>query len=173
MILIADSGSTNCDWVLLDNYGGIVFRTNTRGLNPDILTTQELHKRVANSEEIAHVKQDIDAVYFYGAGCGTEKNKKRLKRFFEKYFRYATCHVHADLMAACLSVTNEPGIVCVLGTGSNSCYFDGEQSIPTAPSLGYILMDEGSGNYFGKELLREYFYKRMPPDLAKKFRTEY
>src|SRR5699024_7072087 len=128
MTLIADGGSTKCDWVLLDRDGEIIFKSRTKGLNPSILTTHELHKRIAESEEIAHVNNEVEQVYFYGAGCGTEKRRIRLKRFFEKYFRRAKCEVQEDIVAACLSVTDEPGIVCVLGTGSNSCYFDGKST---------------------------------------------
>lgn len=173
MILIADSGSTKCDWVLLNDKGGKVFKARTLGLNPDALTTQMLHKRLAQSEEIAHISQEVDHIYFYGAGCGTSKNRHRLKRFFEKYFRRAECEVHEDLMAASLSVTTQPGIVCILGTGSNSCFFNGIKTHTTAPSLGYLVMDEASGNYFGRKLLQDYFYKRMPIDIAKKFQEEF
>lgn len=173
MTLVADGGSTKCDWVLLDEEGKIVFKSRTQGLNPSILTTHELHKRLARSEEIAHVNNEVERVYFYGAGCGTKKNQIRLKRFFEKYFRRAKCEVNEDILAACLSVTKEPGIVCVLGTGSNSCYFDGEKAIVPAPSLGYLIMDEASGNHFGKQLLRDYFYNNMPQDLANDFSLEF
>lgn len=173
MILIADSGSTKCDWVLLDQEGKIIFKTKTLGLNPNVLTTQKMHKRLAQSAEIAHINEEVEKIYFYGAGCGTEKNKLRLKRFLEKYFRKATCEVHEDLMGACLSVTNSPGIVGILGTGSNACYFDGSDINTLTPSMGYILMDEGSGNYFGKKLLTDYYYEDMPKEVAKKFSKEF
>lgn len=173
MILIADSGSTKCDWVLLDLKGDIIFKTRTLGLNPNVLTTQKMHRRLAESEEIAHVNEEVSQIYFYGAGCGTEKNKIRLKRFLEKYFRRADCEVHEDLMGACLSVTNSPGIVCILGTGSNACLFDGQKLETHTPSMGYILMDEASGNYFGKRLLRDYYYKTMPENIAAKLAKEY
>lgn len=173
MILIADSGSTKCDWVLLDNDGEIIFKTRTLGLNPNVLTTQKMHKRLAQSEEIAHVNEEIERIYFYGAGCGTEKNKIRLKRFLEKYFRRANCEVHEDLLGACLSVTNSPGVVGILGTGSNACYFDGMGTKTHTPSMGYLLMDEASGNYFGKKLLQDYYYEEMPAEIAKEFAKEF
>lgn len=172
MILIADSGSTKCDWVLLDEHGDIIFKANTLGLNPDILTTQKMHRRLADSEEIAHVNDDVKQIYFYGAGCGTEKNKIRLRHFLEKYFRNASVEVHEDILAACLSLTDQPGIVCVLGTGSNACYFDGETARVSAVSLGYIIMDEASGSYYGKQLLRDYFYNKMPLEIKAKFEEE-
>lgn len=174
MVLIADSGSTKCDWVLLDSStGDTIFKTRTLGLNPDVLTTQKMHKRLAESDEIAHVSEEVTQIYFFGAGCGTEKNKIRLKRFLEKYFRRAGSEVHEDLMGACLSVTNAPGIVCILGTGSNACLFDGKHLETHTPSMGYILMDEASGNYFGKRLLRDYYYRDMPLDIAQKFAKKY
>lgn len=173
MILIADSGSTKCDWVLLDTQGEIIFKAQTKGLNPNVLTTQKMHKRLAQSEELAHVNDEVEQIYFYGSGCGTERNKTRLKRFLEKYFRRASCEVHEDLMAACLSVTHVPGVVCILGTGSNACYYDGEKSNTKITSMGYMLMDEASGNYFGKKLLLDYYYKTMPKEIASKFENEY
>lgn len=173
MILIADSGSTKCDWVLLDGKGRIIFKTQTLGLNPNVLTTQKMHKRLAQSEEISHINQVVHEVYFYGAGCGTEKTKIRLKRFLEKYFRRATCEVQEDLLGACLSITKEPGIVGILGTGSNACYFDGSTIETKTPSMGYALMDEGSGNYFGKKLLIDYYYGDMPEAIAENFADDF
>src|SRR5690606_9506578 len=81
--------------------------------------------------------------------------------------------VKEDMVAAALAATTEPGIVCILGTGSNSCYFDGHNVEMVVASLGFMLMDEASGNYFGKRLIRDYYYKRMPPDLALKFSAAY
>lgn len=173
MILIADSGSTKCDWVVINETGEVVFKTKTKGLNPNVLTTQKMHKRVAESEELAHVNNNIKKIYFYGAGCGTAKNRVRIKRFLEKYFRNAICKVKEDLWAACISVTDKPGIVSILGTGSNSCYFDGSAVKTKIPSMGYGLMDEGSGNYFGKQLLLDYYYGKMPESVAKDFEKEY
>ncbi len=173
MILIADSGSTKCDWILFDKEGEVIFKTNTAGLNPNILTTQMLHKRIARSPELSHVKNDVKEIYFYGAGCGTDKNQIRLQRFLEKYFRWSKASVAEDLLGACLSVTDKEGIVCILGTGSNACYFDGKETDIHSPSLGYMIMDEASGNYFGKQLLKEYFYGRMPDKIAEKFESSF
>lgn len=173
MILIADSGSTKCDWVVISETGEVVFKTETKGLNPNVLTTQKMHKRVAESEELAHVNNSVKKIFFYGAGCGTSKNRVRIKRFLEKYFRNAICKVKEDLWAACISVTDKPGIVSILGTGSNSCYFDGSSVQTKIPSLGYSLMDEGSGNYFGKQLLLDYYYGKMPQSVIEIFKKEY
>ena len=112
-------------------------------------------------------------MYLYGAGCGTEKPTALLKSIFETFFPNATVVVKEDTYAATYAVTTEPGIVCILGTGSNSSYFDGKDVMNGVPSLGYILMDEASGNYFGKRLIRDYYYHRMPKKMARKFETEF
>lgn len=173
MILIADSGSTKCDWALFNDNNELVFKTQTLGLNPNMLTTQMMHKRIARSAEIAHVSSSIKEIYFYGAGCGTSKNQIRLKRFLEKYFINSKSEVQEDIVGACRAVTQDPGIVCILGTGSNACYFDGEKCTVPNASLGYMIMDEASGNYFGKQLLKDYFYQKMPQEIARKFRANY
>ncbi|AXT53551.1 N-acetylglucosamine kinase [Aquimarina sp. BL5] len=173
MILIADGGSTKCDWILLNESGEIVFKTRTEGLNPAVFEKSLLEKRVrANAELTAH-STTIDAVHFYGAGCGTEKPAAMLKKVFEDFFVNADVLVREDMVAAVYAATTEPGIVCILGTGSNSCYYDGDDIHMAVDSLGYILMDEASGNYFGKRLIRDYYYKRMPPEVAGEFEKRF
>ncbi|WP_299247764.1 BadF/BadG/BcrA/BcrD ATPase family protein [uncultured Aquimarina sp.] len=173
MILIADGGSTKCDWILLNESGEIVFKTRTEGLNPAVFEKSLLEKRVrANAELTAH-STTIEAVHFYGAGCGTEKPAAMLKKIFEDFFINADVIVREDMVAAVYAATTEPGIVCILGTGSNSCYYDGDDIHMAVDSLGYILMDEASGNYFGKRLIRDYYYKRMPPEVAGEFEKRF
>ncbi|WP_378176435.1 BadF/BadG/BcrA/BcrD ATPase family protein [Aquimarina sp. SS2-1] len=173
MILIADGGSTKCDWILLDESGEIVFKTRTEGLNPAVFEKSLLEKRVrANAELTAH-SATIGAVHFYGAGCGTPTPAAMLKKVFEDFFINADVVVREDMVAAVYAATTEPGIVCILGTGSNSCYFDGDDIHMAVDSLGYILMDEASGNYFGKRLIRDYYYKRMPPEVAEEFEKRF
>ncbi len=173
MILIADGGSTKCDWIALNQDREVVFKTQTLGLNPTVLSTQKIHQRIAENEKITHIKGKVAAVYFYGAGCGTSKSQTKLVRFFKNYFTGSRCEVKGDLYAACYAVTRQPGIVCILGTGSNSCYFDGKELKSSAPALGYAVMDEASGNYFGKQLIRDYFYSVMPSNIAREFEQEY
>jgi len=174
MILIADGGSTKCDWILLDKKGEEVFKTRTKGLNPAVFPEHMLEQRVVENPELQGVKNKVDKIHFYGAGCGTETPRKLLQGIIAKFFTNASeVLVKEDIVAAVYAATNEPGIVCILGTGSNSCYFDGKDIEMAVPSLGYILMDEASGNYFGKRLIRDYYYKRMPPDIAKKFEESY
>ncbi|WP_405205877.1 BadF/BadG/BcrA/BcrD ATPase family protein [Aquimarina sp. LLG6339-5] len=174
MILIADGGSTKCDWILLDDSGEIVFKTRTEGLNPAVFEKSLLEKRVRANAELTEHCETIEAVHFYGAGCGTEKPAAMLKKVFEDFFVNATdVVVREDMVAAVYAATTEPGIVCILGTGSNSCYYDGDNIHMAVDSLGYILMDEASGNYFGKRLIRDYYYKRMPPEVAGEFEKRF
>ncbi len=173
MILIADGGSTKADWILLDKSGEVVLKTRTGGLNPAVFPGDLLKERIEENEDFQYHKRKITEVYFYGAGCGTTKPTALLKTILESFFMNAKVVVQEDTYAAAYSVTTEPGIVCILGTGSNSSYFDGEDVINGVPSLGYILMDEASGNYFGKRIIRDYFYKRMPKSIEKMFEEQF
>lgn len=173
MILIADGGSTKADWILLDKEGEQVFKTRTGGLNPAVFSEDLMKARLNDNEDLYSVKEQVTNVYFYGAGCGTEKPTALLKSIFESFFSNAEVDVKEDTYAAAYAVTSEPGIVCILGTGSNSCYFDGEEVDVRIPSLGYILMDEASGNYFGKKLLRDYYYGKMPSEIARMFEEQF
>ncbi|SDR67795.1 BadF/BadG/BcrA/BcrD ATPase family protein [Gramella sp. MAR_2010_147] len=174
MILIADGGSTKCDWILLNNEGEQVFKTRSKGLNPAVFKEVVLEERLAENPELAEVKDSIERIHFYGAGCGTPTPRELLKSIIANYFTNADeVLVMEDTVAAVHAATTEPGIVCILGTGSNSCYFDGEKIHQVVDSLGYILMDEASGNYFGKRLIRDYYYKRMPPEIAEKFEKKF
>ena len=173
MILIADGGSTKVDWILLDKDGNQVLKTRSEGLNPEILSADLLKSRIQNNQEIASHKDKVTEVYFYGAGCGTERMTLLLKSIFESFFKNAKISVKEDTFAAVYAVTTVPGIVCILGTGSNSCYFDGKNVDVRVPSLGYILMDEASGNHFGKKLIRDYYYQKMPKGIAKQFEAQF
>lgn len=174
MLLIADGGSTKVDWILLDDKGGQVFKTRTEGLNPAVFSKELLERRITENAELFGCKDKVDEVFFYGAGCGTKTPTLILKKVFEGFFSKAKVDVKEDTYAASYAVTvDEPCLVCILGTGSNSCYFDGENVTAGIPSLGYVVMDEASGNYFGKKLLRDYFYKKMPSDLSKKFEEQF
>ena len=173
MILITDGGSTKCDWILLDDTGNVSFRTTTEGLNPSVFPREEILYRIQSNEELQSVFNTVKTVDFYGAGCGTISPRKLLSEVLSLLFVNAKVTVQEDIMAAVYSVTTEPAIVCILGTGSNSCYFDGESIKTNVDALGYVLMDEASGNYFGKQLIRDYFYKKMPSDLSSKFEKQY
>ena len=116
----------------------------------------------------------MSKIYFYGAGCGSKKAIDNLKTSLNIIFTKATVKVDEDTLgAAYASSGNKPAIVAILGTGSNSCYFDGKKITQNHVSLGYTIMDEASGNYFGKILLRDYFYNNMPNSLKKPFNNKY
>ncbi|MEE9408923.1 MAG: BadF/BadG/BcrA/BcrD ATPase family protein [Polaribacter sp.] len=173
MILIAESGSTKCDWVLIEKLNKKVTRFRTKGLNPAILKEKKLHKIIGNEVVLAKSKEKIKEIYFFGAGCNTESNNQVLKNVFSSLFNANKVLVAEDMMAAVYATTTKPAVVCILGTGSNCCFFDGNKIMQKTPALGYILMDEGSGNYFGKELLKAYYYKKLPEKLSLSLEGKY
>lgn len=173
MKLIAEGGSTKCDWVLLDTSGGVLLKTQTLGLNPNVVPEDALFSRINSNPELSAIFNQVQELDFYGAGCGTITPRQTLHNVLQKLFARAKITVADDMLAAALAVTNAPGIVCILGTGSNSCYFDGKKTKTQVESLGYSIMDEASGNHFGKQLIRDYFYKKMPDQLANKFEQRF
>lgn len=174
MILVADSGSTKCDWLAIDD-GNNHFQTSTMGFNPFFHSTQLVEQKLAENELFSKIKSEIKEVYFYGAGCSSASRNEIVAKGLRSFFSSALCvHVDHDLTGAALATSQgEKGISCILGTGSNSCYFDGENVHEEVPALGYILGDEGSGSYFGKIMLSDWLYKRMPHELAAAFGIEY
>jgi len=173
MIVIADGGSTKCDWILLDENGDQKLKTRTKGLNPAVFEVETLRQRLEESQDLKEIKSSISRIDFYGAGCGTPTPRENLKKLLEDFFPNTEVHVEEDMLAAAFAATDKPGIVCILGTGSNSCYFDGKKVHMEVESLGYVLMDEASGNYFGKRLLRDYYYKFMGDDMSREFAKRY
>jgi len=173
MILIADSGSTKTSWIALNNKGETFFKTRTEGLNPAVFDLKTLQERILNNSELRNNKEKITHLFFYGAGCGTETPRKKLADLLKNIFKNALVTVKEDTEAAVFSVTEKPAIVCILGTGSNCSYFDGSKVHQKIISLGYIIMDDASGNYYGKQLLRDYFFNKMPSDLAIEFNKQY
>lgn len=175
MRLLVDSGSTKADWIALDEEGKVFFTTQSLGLNPEVLSKEEIIRRLNDKFDISHNKAKATHLYFYGAGCGTDRMKDFLTKVFQEYFINAIISVHEDTYAAVYATTpkNEKAIVSILGTGSNCSYFDGKILHQKVQSLGYIAMDDCSGNRFGRHLLRGYFFNKMPIDLAKEFETEF
>lgn len=175
MILITDSGATKADWIALDEKGNQLFLTQTLGLSPEVLSADVIVERLANNFELSKNSLKVERLHFYGAGCGTDRMKKFLKKIFKDFFPNATIEVKEDTYAAIYSTTKigQHGIVCILGTGSNCSYYDGHQLIQKVISLGYIPMDDGSGNFFGRKLIRDYYFHKIPQDLALKFSKGY
>ncbi len=177
MILIVDSGSTKCDWIAVDNNGKqLQEKIRTQGLNPAILKEKKLKKIIKDSKELMAVKDDVTHIFFYGAGCGTEKPKTMLAHVLQFLFLNALVEVQEDTMAAVRATINtddEAAVVCIMGTGSNCSYYDGNKLHQRVKSLGYSLMDDASGNYFGKELIKDYYYNNMPEEIKIAFAHKY
>lgn len=175
MRLLVDSGSTKADWIAIDEDGKVLFTTQTLGLNPEILDGDEIIERINDRFDILQNKDKATHLFFYGAGCGTDNMKISLSRIFQEYFSNAIIAVHEDTYAAVYATTpkGEEAIVSILGTGSNCSYFDGKTLHQKVQSLGYIVMDDCSGNVFGKELIRKYYFNKMPKELAIEFEKEY
>lgn len=175
MKLIVDSGSTKADWIAIDDDGKVMFTTQTLGLNPEILNGNEIVDRLNDRFDILQNKNTATHLFFYGAGCGTDRMKLMLSEIFKRYFSNAIVVVEEDTYAAVFATTpkGEKAIVSILGTGSNCSYFDGKVLEQRVQSLGYIVMDDCSGNVFGKELIRKYYFNKMPKQLAEVFEKEY
>jgi len=114
--------------------------------------------------------QEVDQLYYYGTGCWDPGRKAIVQRSLQKVFPDASIKVEHDLLGAARAACgHEPGIACIIGTGSNTCLFDGDQITDNVTNLGYLLGDEGSGVFLGKMLIQAYFYRELPPDLASAF----
>ena len=149
MILIVDSGSTKTDWISVDNDGKILFSTQTLGLNPQVLSSAILKERIINNFDLYQNREQVTHLYFYGAGCGVESPQLRIRKVFNEIFKKADISIKEDTYAAVYAASKpgEKSIVCILGTGSNCTYFDGKNIEQRVDSLGYVLMDEASGNF--------------------------
>lgn len=175
MILIVDSGSTKADWSAFNEKGEKLFETQTLGLNPEVLTEEIIIERITGNYDLFETRKNVTNVYFYGAGCGTERMRSFLRETLQKFFEKADILVREDTFAAVYATTKpeEKAIVCILGTGSNCSLWNGEELVQAVDSLGYMIMDECSGNFFGKRLIVDYFFKLMPKHLYDKFGQQY
>jgi N-acetylglucosamine kinase-like BadF-type ATPase len=175
MKIIVDSGSTKTDWIAMDDGGNKLFETQTLGLNPQVLTEHILEERIINNYDLYQIRKEVTKIYFYGAGCGTEPPNKLLKKVFTPIFVNADINIKEDTYAAVYSCCKpgEKAIVSIIGTGSNCSYFDGNKIHQKITSLGYVLMDDASGNYFGRQLLRDYYFNMMPKELGIKFKNKF
>ena len=175
MILVVDSGSTKTDWIAVDAKGKILFSTQTLGLNPQVLSSAILKERIINNFDLYQNRDQVTHLYFYGAGCGVESPQLRINKVFDEIFTNAEKTIKEDTFAAVYAASKpeEKAVVCILGTGSNCTYFDGKDIEQRVTSLGYILMDEASGNFYGKQLIRSYYFNTMPKSLADELEKEY
>ncbi len=170
MIAIAESGSTKTEWVVLNQTGEKHCQFKTQGFNPDFHNSNFIHQTLNQSYDLFSIKEKINQVYFYGASCSSESLNKIVIDGLKPVFPNAKIEIDHDLTAAAYALyEGEPIITCILGTGSNSAYFDGEKIIEEVPALGFIIGDEAGGGYFGKRLIAEYFYKNLPKKIQEDF----
>lgn len=171
-LLVADSGSTKTDWAFISN--NTFKQYKTEGLNPRYYSLDSI-KRVVEEELQPKINSTpISHILFYGAGCDSKAKKNDIKGIFNTAFPSAKTEIFEDLMgAARASCLDKPGIACILGTGSNSCLYDGTQIVQQIPSLGFILGDEGSAGFFGKQLINRYYRDEIPNDLKSKLEQQY
>ncbi|MEM9919022.1 MAG: hypothetical protein AAF990_13055 [Bacteroidota bacterium] len=173
MIVVVDSGSTKADWHFIASEGNIQLRS-TRGFNPFLHPTEEIYEAVMKAF-IGEVEfNTIQEIHYYGAGCSDAYRCSIVSKALEGVFQNAKVIVEHDLLAAArASLGDQPGIACILGTGSNSCSYDGKKVLDNITNLGHILGDEGSGCHLGKALITSYFYREMPKELADAFEVSY
>ena len=170
--LIADSGATKAEWCLIDGSRKKILYT--QGISPYFLNTEQIHSLLLKELCPFLKKSRIDVVYYYGTGCANPRNARIIKKALQKTFPGSEVQVTHDLMAAARSLCgDDKGIPCILGTGSNSCFYNGKKIIKNSPGLGYILGDEGSGAYLGKKVLQYYLYRTFDNDLKQKFDAKY
>ncbi|PJJ64001.1 ATPase [Chryseobacterium geocarposphaerae] len=174
MVAIVDSGSTKSDWVILDDFKNVFLKTETIGFNPNFISKELIVPEIEKNTSLTSVKNSITRIFFYGSGCGVRQNCITIEEEVGRVFTNAEIIVKEDLTAAAYAAYNgKPTIVCILGTGSNSCYFDGENLKIKLPSLGYLVGDEGSGSAIGKQLVRRFFMQKLPDDLSCEFEKTY
>ncbi|MCW3161917.1 BadF/BadG/BcrA/BcrD ATPase family protein [Chryseobacterium oryctis] len=174
MVAIVDGGSTKCDWVILDDFNKVFLKTQTIGFNPNNISAELIVPEIEKNISLSSVKNSITKVFFYGSGCGIPQNRAIIEREINKFFTGANVVAKEDLMAAAYAAFDgKPAIVCILGTGSNSCFFDGKSLKIKLPSLGFLMGDEGSGSAIGKQLVRRFFMQKLPEDLHQQFTETY
>lgn len=168
MILIADSGSTKTNWALLNPKGIGIKHFQTSGINPFLQTKEEIYSILSNEFSL---EVDVNtAIYFYGAGCALPDKKELVKGALQQLFNSKNIFVESDLMGAARSLLqHKPGVAAILGTGSNSCYYDGVDIVENVSPLGYILGDEGSGAVIGRKLLGDLLKRQLPDEVRQLF----
>jgi glucosamine kinase len=166
--LIADSGSTKAEWTLLANGKKKTFFT--QGISPYFFTTEQMAELVQNELGKKLKNVVVENLFYYGTGCANPQNAKNVKKALTTVFPDAKIVVNHDLMAAARALCGHgKGIACILGTGSNSCYFNGKKIVTNSPGLGYVLGDEGSGAYLGKKVIQYYLYNTFDDELRARF----
>jgi N-acetylglucosamine kinase-like BadF-type ATPase len=170
--IIADSGATKCQWTLV--LGKEKKSISTIGISPYFLSTEEIVATIQKGFQNKADLSKIDAVYFYGTGLSNPRNVTAIKKALKKVFKHAKLDIQTDLVAvARATCQDKKGVACILGTGSNTGFYNGKKIIKNSPGLGYVLGDEGSGAYLGKKVLQYYLYKTFDEELMHAFETKY
>ena len=171
-ILIADSGATKCEWRLVEN--GKNKTIITQGISPYFLNSAQI-SALLGKELIPKLKNaKVTDIHFYGTGLSNKENAAIIKKVLKGHFPTAKIEVQTDLLAAARALCGrKKGIACILGTGSNSCYFDGKKIVKNSPGIGYVLGDEGSGAYLGKKVVQYYLYNTFDEDLRARFEKRF
>lgn len=172
MILIADSGASKTDWRIIGN-NGVIEQAQSVGYNPYYQPIEQFETEI-REVVLPQIKHSIDALYYYGTGCSSDRNRQLIRNVLQRYFTNAYIEIWHDLEAAARGLCGrEEGIACILGTGANSCYYDGKKIIENVTSLGYVLGDEGSGAWLGKQIIADYLRKDLPPKLWDQFKKRF
>ena len=172
MILVAESGSSKTDWMAYSPEQTLNF--NTKGINPYFVNANDVVKILSKNKELSAIAGEIKEVYFFGSGCSSPDKHEIISNGLSAFFTNAFISVDHDLIGSAYATCgNKKGLTCILGTGSNISYFDGENVHPTKHGLGYVLGDEGSGTFFGRKVLVSYLYKTMPSDLCIAFAEQF
>lgn len=173
MILVADSGSSSSEWMLhLPDSNPLSFRT--KGLNPYFVSEKEIARVLGEVPEIIPYISEVHEVYFFGAGCSTPDRREIVSNALSEIFPDAFISVETELMGtAYATLGTQAGIVCNIGTGSDMSFYDGDYLLTSLHGNGYVLGDEGSGAWFGKQLIMDFLYGNMPRDVTKLFEEKY
>ena len=173
LILLADAGSTKTDWSLISLKTSEIVRFRSEGINPLQISSKIIEDIISEIKaKIGH--EAVTKIYFFGAGCVSEKEKSQIGGILKKIWPGAESKVESDIIAACIALFGyDEGIACIMGTGSNTCFFKNGQIINKIPSLGYILGDEGSGASLGKRLINSIYKKQLPETVVNLFQSAY
>lgn len=173
MILVADSGSTKTDWMIVDEKSPM-HKYSTAGFNPYFHDRSFIIDELKKNTELLNLSPKIKAIRFFGAGCSSPERNEVVRKALAEFFTNAEIHVESDMVGAVLSTCgDEQGIVGILGTGSNSRFYDGGKIHKNNFGLGFIMGDEGGGSYFGRKLITHYLYGIMPENITKKFNEQF
>jgi len=174
MILFADSGSTKTSWLLYDKDNNTRKYFDTLGINPIIHRHEEIYQKIFSNTELTTAAAHVKEIKFFGAGCSSPERNNLAASAIKSIFTEATVEIDHDMKAAAYAICGaEPGIACILGTGSNSIFFDGETLVESYAGIGYVLGDEASGAYFGKTILHDFLYHLLPEEMEQHLLHDY